>query len=85
MRKRLVCLAVLAALASPAAEASEGAASYYFAGAFGTFLVAVPPEPGFTAASQTLMYSGTASRAVVNGRVTVGLNAFALYEFVAGS
>ena len=85
MRKRLASLAVLAALASPTAEASEGAASYYFAGAFGTFLVAVPPEPGFTAASQTLMYGGQASRAVLNGRVTFGLNAFALYEFIAGS
>jgi len=85
MRRRLVCLAALAAVASPSAEASEGAASYYFAGAFGTFLVAVPPEPGFTAASQTLMYGGQASRAVLNGRVTFGLNAFALYEFIAGS
>src|SRR5690349_11896100 len=85
MRRRLVCLAALAAVASPSAEASEGAASYYFAGAFGSFLVAVPPEPGFTAASQTLMYGGQASRAVLNGRVTFGLNAFALYEFIAGS
>jgi hypothetical protein len=86
MRSRLVCLAVLAAaIASPPAEASEGAASYYFAGAFGTFMVAVPPEPGFTAANQTLMYGGQASRAVLNGRVTFGLSAFALYNFVAGS
>jgi hypothetical protein len=85
MRKRLVCLAVLAAIASPSADASEGAASYYFAGAFGTFLVAVPPEPGLAAASQTLLYGGQTSRAVLNGRITFGLSAFALYEFVAGS
>ncbi|HEY4167287.1 MAG TPA: hypothetical protein VGM96_10945, partial [Reyranella sp.] len=61
MRKRLVCLAILAAAASSSAEASEGAASYYFAGGFGSFLVAVPPEPGFSVASQTLMYGGQAS------------------------
>ena len=67
------------------AEASEGAASYYFAGGFGSFMVAVPPEPGFSVASQTLMYSGQASRAVLNGRLTFGINAFALFEFLAAS
>jgi hypothetical protein len=85
MRKRLACLAILAAAASPPAQASEGAASDYFAGAFGTFMVAVPPAPGLSAASQTLMYSGQASRAVLSGRAVFGLNAFALYEFVAAS
>jgi hypothetical protein len=39
---------VIALGGAPAAEASEGAASYYFAGAFGSFLVAVPPEPGLS-------------------------------------
>lgn len=85
MRGRLVCLAVLAAIVSPSAEASEGTSSYYFAGAFGTFMVAVPPEPGFTAASQTLMYGGQASRAVLSGRVIFGINAFTVYEYIAGS
>ena len=59
----------------PSARASEGAASDYFAGAFGSFLVAMPPEPGFGVASQTLLYSGQASRAVINGRATFGINA----------
>ena len=77
--------AFAACIAAPSAEASEGAASYYFAGAFGTFLVAVPPEPGFSVASQTLLYSGQAQRAVINGRVTLGINAFALYDFLAAS
>jgi hypothetical protein len=72
-------------LAAPSAQASEGAASYYFAGAYGSFLVAVPPEPGFSVASQTLMYGGQASRAVVNGRLTFGLSAFALFEFLAAN
>jgi hypothetical protein len=76
---------LLACAVVPSARASEGAASYYFAGAFGSFLVAVPPEPGFSAASQTLLYSGQASRAVINGRATFGINAFALYEFLAAS
>ena len=72
-------------LATPTAHAAEGAASYYFAGGFATFLTAVPPEPGFTAASQTLMFGGQAQRAVLRGRATFGLTAFALYEYVAGS
>lgn len=46
---------------SGAAYASEGAASYYFAGGFGSFLVAVPPEPGLTVASQALMLGGRRS------------------------
>jgi len=74
-----------ACLTAHYADASEGAASYYFAGGFGSFLVAVPPEPGFSVASQTLMYGGQASRAVLNGRQTFGLTAFALYEFLGAS
>jgi len=84
--KRLIWAAGLAAcVVAHSAEASEGAASYYFAGGFGSFMVAVPPAPGFSIASQTLMYGGQASRAVLNGRATSGLNAFALYEFLGAS
>jgi hypothetical protein len=72
-------------LGARGAAASEGAASYYFAGAFGSFLTAVPPEPGFTAASQTLIFGGQAQRAVLRGRATFGLTASALYEYLAGS
>jgi hypothetical protein len=43
-------LGVAIGLWGPAAKATEGAASFYFAGGFATFLTAVPPEPGFTAA-----------------------------------
>lgn len=67
------------------AHGSEGASSYYFAGAFGSFMVAVPPPPGFSVASQTLIYDGLANRAVLNGRASFGLRAFALYNFLAGS
>ena len=76
---------VAACLGTRGAAASEGAASYYFAGGFGSFLTAVPPEPGFTAASQTLIFGGQAQRAVLRGRATFGLTAFAVYEYLAGS
>lgn len=82
----LACFAFsTAGLAASDAKATEGAASYYFAGGFGSFLTAVPPEPGFSAASQTLIFGGHAQRAVLRGRATFGLSAFALYEFVAGA
>ena len=76
---------IAACLGTRGAAASEGAASYYFAGGFGSFLTAVPPEPGFTAASQTLIFGGQAQRAVLRGRATFGLTAFAVYEYLAGS
>lgn len=90
MRKLLPYLiaasAVLASLGTMnAAQASEGAASDYFPGAFGSFLVAVPPEPGFSFGSQTLFFGGQAQKAIVNGRQTFGLNAFAVYEYLAPS
>ncbi len=80
-----VAVVIATCLGTRGAAASEGAASYYFAGGFGTFLTAVPPEPGFTAASQTLIFGGQAQRAVLRGRATFGLTAFALYEYLAGS
>lgn len=76
---------VSACLGASMAEASEGAGSYYFAGADGSFMVAVPPDPGFAVASQTLIFGGNVDRAVLNGRATVGLNAFAVFNFVAGT
>ncbi|HTE38771.1 MAG TPA: transporter [Reyranella sp.] len=84
-RKVAGWLAALATcVAAPAAEATEGAASYYFPGAFGSFLVAVPPQPGFSVASQTLIFGGNAQKSVLNGRQTFGINAFAVYEYLAG-
>jgi hypothetical protein len=76
-------LLIVSGLCTSPAEAAEGAASYYFAGGFGSFLTAVPPEPGFTAASQTLIFGCQAQRAVLRGRATFGLTAFALYEYLA--
>jgi hypothetical protein len=84
-RKLAGWLAAFVACAAPLpAGASEGAASYYFPGAFGSFLVAVPPEPGFSGASQTLIFGGNAQKSILNGRQTFGINAFAVYEYLAG-
>jgi hypothetical protein len=77
-----VHVSVACAVASPAARATEGAASYYFPGGFASFLVAVPPEPGFVVASQTFLFSGNASRAVIGGRANFGVSASAVYEYV---
>jgi hypothetical protein len=84
MRKQVGWLAALAAacFTGQSAQASEGAASYYFPGAFGSFLVSVPPEPGLSIANQALLFGGNAQRAVINGRQTVGLQAFAFSDFV---
>jgi hypothetical protein len=79
-----VNLSAACLLASPAARAAEGAASYYFPGGFASFLVAVPPEPGFVVASQTFLFSGSASRAVIGGRANFGVTASAIYEYVGG-
>lgn len=76
--------ALTACVAASSAQASEGAASYYSPGAFGSFLVAVAPEPGFSDASQTLIFSGNAQRAILNGRQIFGINALAAYEYLAG-
>jgi hypothetical protein len=90
MRRLLTYVTAASALltqlvAADAARASEGAASYYFPGAFGSFLVAVPPEPGLSIASQTLFFGGQAQKAILNGRQTFGLSAFAVYEYLAPS
>lgn len=72
-------------MATGSAWASEGAASDYFPGAFGSFLVAVPPDAGFAVASQTLLFSGKADRAVLNGRASFGLTASAVYEYIGAT
>ena len=82
-RKGADGLAALAASRGPAAEATEGAASYYFPGAFG--LPGGGPAPaGLQRRSQTLIFGGNAQKSVLNGRQTFGINAFAVYEYLAG-
>ena len=72
-RTKLLSVGLVACAIGHSAEASEGASSYYFPGAFGQFLVAVPPEPGFGVANQALIFSGNAQRAVLNGHPTLSL------------
>jgi hypothetical protein len=66
-------------------SASEGGSSYYFPGAFATFGVAVPPDPGFQFVNQTLYYHGDVDKAVLNGHVGLSLKATAIYNYFSGS
>ena len=87
MRRLLVVVLLLASglgMARGVAQATEGASSYYFPGSSTAFAVAVAPEPGFMAVSQTLFYSGRASKAVLGGRVNFALEADAFYEYMGG-
>jgi hypothetical protein len=70
-------------LAAADAKAGEGGFSNYFPGAFGSFLVGMPPDPGFMAGSQTLIYSADVNRAVVDGRIDTNLHAFAVYDLLS--
>ena len=69
----------------PAAQATEGASSYYFPGSSTTFAVAVAPKPGYMVANQMLIYSGTAEKAVLGGREKINLKASAIYNYMGGS
>ncbi|HYI93871.1 MAG TPA: transporter, partial [Bryobacteraceae bacterium] len=66
------------------AQGAEGAASYYFPGAAGSFAVATAPMPGFTLVNQTLFYSASASRAVLSGRALGNLEVDAVYNYLGG-
>ncbi len=80
----VLLLASCLGMARGAAQATEGASSYYFPGSSTAFAVAVAPEPGFMAVSQTLFYSGRAGKAVLGGRVNFALEANAFYEYMGG-
>ncbi len=69
----------------PAAQATEGASSYYFPGSSTTFAVAVAPKPGYMVANQMLIYNGTAEKAVLGGREKLNLKASAIYNYMGGS
>jgi len=77
----LVCCLILG---QHTAQATEGASSYYFPGSSTTFGVAVAPAPGFMMVNQMLFYSGEAHKAVLGGRVHLGLEADAFYNYVGG-
>ena len=85
MRTRLVCLTGLAAaVASPSAEASEGAASYYFRRRLRLIPGRGSARTGFQRREPDIDVRRQGLASGVNGRQTFGLNAFAVYEFLAG-
>jgi hypothetical protein len=65
-------------------QATEGASSYYFPGASGTFAVAVAPDPGFMFFNQMLFYNAKASEAVLQGRANLEVRADTFYNYVGG-
>ncbi|HPR54021.1 MAG TPA: transporter [Deltaproteobacteria bacterium] len=79
----LLCLGVFCSSQQPV-HASEGAASYYFPGAFASFAVAVAPDPGFQYVNQTLYYHAKVDKAPLTGLV-MSLKATAVYNYFGGS
>lgn len=65
-------------------EASEGASSNYFPGAYGDFAVAVAPEPGLVLVNYTLFYDGKVNQALLQGQVNLNLDTFAVIDMVGG-
>lgn len=75
-------LLTAALLAIPqSARAAEGASSYFFPGAAGSFAVALPPQPGLTVANQLFILSARASRAALNGRLVADLEVDAILNY----
>src|SRR5262249_21600277 len=72
-------------LGATAGHAAEGGFSDYFPRAFGSFLVAVAPQPGLMLASQTLIYGANVNRAVLDGRVDTHLNTFAVFDLLSAA
>ena len=81
-----VCLLSLGVLLSlqPPVHASEGGSSYFFPGAFASFAVAIPPDPGFQYVNQTLYYHAEVDKAPLVGLV-MSLEATAVYNYFGGS
>lgn len=65
-----------------AALATEGGGSYYFPGTSVTFGSGISPPPGFMLVDQLLFYSGEVDKAVFGGRVRLGVDASAFYNYL---
>jgi len=62
-------------MSSPTATyAAEGASSHYLPGAVGDIFLAVPPEPGFTAANTFWYQTGSTGTALLEGQLSLGLD-----------
>ncbi len=57
-----------------ATYAAEGASSHYLPGAVGDIFLAVPPEPGFTAANMFWYQTGSTDAALLEGQLSLGLD-----------
>jgi hypothetical protein len=57
-----------------ASYAAEGASSHYLPGAVGDIFLAVPPEPGFTAANTFWYQTGSTGAALLEGELSLGLD-----------
>lgn len=67
------------------AVAAEGAASHYLPGTAGDILIAMPPKPGFAGGATLWYQAGEVGRAVLQGRVSTGLNLDLALGLAAGS
>lgn len=64
----------LCAFLPSATFAAEGASSHYLPGAVGDIFLAVPPEPGFTAANTFWYQTGSTDAALLEGQLSLGLD-----------
>jgi hypothetical protein len=71
-------------LAQQSVQATEGGASYYFPGSFGSFAVAVAPDPGLLLVDQMLYYHAKADQVVLRGRVDAEVKVDAFYNYFGG-
>lgn len=69
---------------APVATAAEGGASHYLPGATGDFGFALPPNKGAQVVNITWLQSGHANTAVLQDRVSFGLDTEVLLDLLAG-
>ena len=77
-------IAMAVTLGANDTQASEGAASNYFPGAYGDFFVAVAPDPGPVFVDLNLFYSADVSTAVLQGTINASLDTHAYYILLQG-
>ncbi|THB77864.1 MAG: hypothetical protein D6B25_05535 [Desulfobulbaceae bacterium] len=70
----LAGLIVICASTPTTSVAAEGASSHYLPGAVGDAFLAVPPEPGLTAANTFWYQTGGADTAVLEGQISLGID-----------
>ena len=65
-------------------NAAEGASSTYFPGGYGSFAPGVAPDPGFTFTNFTFLYDAQVNQTVLQGRVNLNLDTYAVIDLVGG-